>query len=195
MITAVYQRAWDQLIARPVPWILLNAVFLVVGTIIPLIGGLALMPNLIRESAAAIEADRDPDIGALFDTGSLAEDLGGMLLYGGAQLVGLLMCLVGWPVAWVLFWLTPESRAARMVGAMDAMKLSAAFVTGHIGEILAMILINAVLLSLGSAAMGLGIFLVAPIITLSWTTYMLRTREALAELATSRGLPLLDEAV
>ncbi|MFT5682215.1 MAG: hypothetical protein ACI8RZ_003133 [Myxococcota bacterium] len=195
MITQVYQRAWDQLIARPVPWILFNAVFLAVGTFIPLIGALALMPNLIRETTAAIEEDRDPDLGALFDTRSLSEDLGGMLLYGGAQLVGLLMCLIGWPIAWVLFWLTPEIRADRMVGAVDAMKLSAAFVISHLGEVLAMILINSLLISLGSGAMGLGVLLATPIITLSWSTYLIATRPELNALAQSRGLPMLQEVV
>ncbi len=194
MITQVYQRAWDQLMARPVPWILFNAVFLVVGTFIPIIGGLALLPNLIRETTAAVEGDRDPDIGALFDTSSLSEDLGGMLLYAGAQLVGLMMCLVGWPIAWVLFWMTPEIRADRMVSATDAMRLSAAFVTSHLGEILAMILINSVLISLGSGAMGMGILLAAPIITLSWSHYLIETRTELAALAESRGLPLLEAA-
>ena len=192
MIADVYQSAWDHFIKRPVPWILFNAVFLVVGTVIPVLGGFALMPNLIRESAAAIEGDRAPDISQLFDTSTIADDIGSMLLYVGAQFVGLLMCLVGWPIAWVLFWLTPEIRAARLVGAVDAMKLSASFVMGNLGPILAMIVINSFLLSLGSSLLGMGIFLVAPLVTLSWSTYMIQTRQEMAALAESRGLPLLQ---
>ena len=192
MITEVYQGAWDEFMKRPVPWMLFNAVFVVVGTLIPVIGALALLPNVIRETAAAVEADRAPDIGKLFDTASLAEDLGGMLLYFGAQGLGLLMCLVGWPIAWVLFWLTPEIRAARMVGAVDAMKLSASFVMSNLGAILAMIVINSVLLSLGSTAFGMGIFLAAPLITLSWSIYMIKTRPQLEEMARQKGLPMLE---
>ena len=42
MVTNVYQQAWDQLIKRPAPWLILNAVFILVGTIISLLGGLSL---------------------------------------------------------------------------------------------------------------------------------------------------------
>ncbi len=193
MIGEVYQSALDQYFKRPVPWILFNAIVVVAGTVIPVLGALALLPSALRETAACIEEDRDPDLAALVDLSTIADDLGAMALYVGAQLVGLLMCLVGWPVAWLLFWLTPEIRAARMVGAVDAMKLSASFTLSNLGTIIALALINAVILSLGTSIAFVGSFLALPLVMLSWTTYMLRVQPELAMLAEEKGMRLLGD--
>jgi len=192
MITTAYQRALEHYGQHPVPWILFNALYLTISAFIPVLGGLALMPNLIRETTAAMEEERAPDIGALFDVSNLGDDLVTMSLYAGAQVVGLFMCLVGWPVAWVLFWMAPEISADRMVGPVDAMKLSAAFVLRNPLAIVAMIVTNLVILSFGSALFGLGIFLAMPIVTLSWSAWLIERRPELRALAEQKRMPQLS---
>ena len=188
MLATVYQGALDQYMKRPLPWILVNGTVALAGTLIPLLGGLALMPALLRETSAAIAEDRDPRLEALLDTSTVAEDLGSMALYVGAQLVGLLMCLVGWPVAWVLFWMTPEIRATRLVGPVAGMRLSAAFVMANLGTVLGIVLIDALLLSVGLSIAYIGLYITMPLITMSWATYLQHSRPELEQLAYTRGL-------
>lgn len=188
MIAAVYQGALDQYMKRPLPWILVNGTVALAGTLIPLLGGLALMPALLRETSAALAEDRDPRLEALLDTSTLAEDLASMGLYVTAQLLGTLMCLIGWPVAWVLLWMTPEIRATRMVGPVAGMRLSAAFVVANLGTVLGIMLIDALLLSLGLSVAYIGLYVTMPLITLSWARYLQMSRPQLEQLADTSGL-------
>ena len=188
MLAAVYQGALDQYMKRPLPWILVNGTVALAGTLIPLLGGLALMPALLRETSAALVEDRDPRLEALLDTSTLAEDLASMGLYVTAQLLGTLMCLIGWPVAWVLLWMTPEIRATRMVGPVSGMRLSAAFVMANLGTVLGMVLIDALLISVGFSIAYIGLYVTMPLITMSWATYLQMSRPQLEQLADIRGL-------
>lgn len=192
MLSQVYQDALDQYTKRPVPWILVNGIVALAGTVIPVLGALALLPALLRETTAAIDEDRDPKLEALFDTSTLAEDLTSMALYTGAQLVGLLMCLVGWPVAWIMFWMTPEIRSMRLTSPVDGMKLSAAYVSANLGSIIGVVIIDAILLSVGLSIAYFGVYLVMPLIMLSWSSYLRHARPELEAMAAERQMLLPD---
>ena len=111
-----------------------------------------------------------------------------MFLYVGAQFAGLLLCLVGAPIAWILFYMTPEIRALRLAGAMDAMKLSASYVQQNLGLILGLVIVDWLLLAVGGSIAYVGIFLTMPMVTLSWATHLRRVRPMLTDMAVQRGM-------
>lgn len=186
MLGEIYKDALDAYMERPLPWIVVNGVVALAGTVIPLLGGLALMPALLRETNRALAEDRDPSLSAMLDTSVMGDDLITMVLYFLAQCVGVLFCCVGWPIAWIAFYMTPEIRAIGLAGPGDAMSISATYVGRNLGVILGIVVIDWLLVMGGLGFAYVGLFLIMPIVTLSWTTHLRRARPQLEAIAAAR---------
>lgn len=194
MLTRAFTNAWDVFRQDLVAWCIFSAVVILAGAFIPFFGALLLLPNMLRESKAALREERSPDVAAIFDFSHFKDDLATTGLYAIAQLVGVLMCCVGWPVAWILFWYSVEICADERVSPMDAMRLSMAYAMKHPGDTIGMALAGVLLNSLG-ASIAFGIFFTTPLVFLAWTFYWLDVREEVYALAERKGISVTPETL
>ncbi|MEO1273169.1 MAG: hypothetical protein AAFX99_34210 [Myxococcota bacterium] len=185
-----FREAWEIFIHEPLPWIALGAVFLLVGSVIPIFGGFLLLPNVVRETLAALEEERSPQVAGLFNLEHLPGDAASMGLYMIAQtVVGLLTCMIGWPLAWLGLWYSVELQAERRVSVLGSLRIALLWALHHPLDVITMgfgtLLINAVGASLG---VGFGIALSAPIGFIAWAIHWRSIRSEVYTLAQSRGL-------
>lgn len=192
MVGQVLSQAWQKFASDLVAWLIFGAVFLLVGGVLPFLGAMFLLPMALRETKRAILEDRAPSLNGLFDLSSLGEDLSAIVLYAGAQTLGMLACCVGWPIAWLGFWFSPELAADKRVTAKDAMRLSWAYTTKNIGFTALIMFINCALLTLGSSVI-IGVFFAMPLVLLICGYTWLHIRQEVYALAPSLGIQVAPE--
>ncbi len=166
----------------------------VAGTFIPIVGGLATLPLALREASAAVRGGRSPQIGNMFSTDRLGEDFMTMLFYAGAQILGMLACCVGWPVAWLGFYHSAELAADGRVSPTGAMKLSMAWTKQRLGEVAGLALaVLAMHVVAGTIGLGIGSLFALPVGLLAWTVYWHQVRDQVYALAPSEGVEVAPE--
>ncbi|MCB9741548.1 MAG: hypothetical protein H6740_02970 [Alphaproteobacteria bacterium] len=174
---------------HPGPWVVLTLLVAIVGSFIPYLGALLLLPNVLREAKACLSEDRAPDLGQLFDLSHAGTDIVAMLLYVVAQTLGILLCCVGWPFAWIGFWYAAELSADDRVSGVDALRASWAYVSQKPGETIAMALLCLVGNSVaGGVGFGLGLLLSGPITFLTWAAYWRLVRADVYAAAEQAGI-------
>lgn len=189
MIGDVFGKSLDVLKKDFIAWVLMGLVLTLAGSIIPLVGGLLLLPNALREGERAILEGRSPQVGELFNFSNLGLDFVSMLLYVLMQTLGSLLCCVGMPIAWIGFWFSAELAADGKVSATDTLKLSWAWSTSHLGDTIALAAISLALNSAGaSLGMGIGILCTMPLTLIAWILYWGSVREQVYALAHQKGI-------
>lgn len=193
MVSDSFSKAWDIFEDDMGAWVATTFVWSlaasVAGSVIPVVGGLVLLPNMIREASSAVEEGRSPEIGNVFKFDRLGEDFISMLTYAMSQIAGMLACCVGWPVAWIGFWYAAELAADGRVAGSDTMKVSWWWAKDHIGQTLGMALAGLVLNTIGaSVGLGFGVILTLPITVLAWVVYWHAVRDDVYAMAVSRGV-------
>lgn len=184
-----FSEAWQIYREELVAWAVFSAVPVLVGTLIPVVGALVLLPNVLREAEAAIAARRAPEVGAIFSFDEIGRDLVTSLLYLAAQGVGALFCCIGQPIAWLFCWYSLELSADGRVSPVDALRASAKWVGQNLGPTLTMALVSVALNSLGaSLGFGFGVFLTMPLVFIAWSIHWADIRAEVHELAAEQGL-------
>ncbi len=176
-----------------VGWLLIGLVLIVAASFIPLLGGLLLLPNALREGDRAIEESRAPDVAALFNFDNMGLDLVSMLLYMAAQALGSLACCIGGPVAWILFWFSAEVSADGRVSATDTLKVSYLWSKSHLGDAIGLAVLSVLLNSVGSSFV-VGVFLTFPFTLIAWVIYWRMVRHEVYALAIKEGVEVAPEA-
>ncbi len=192
MVSDSFTKAWDIFRQDMGGWVATTFVWSiaasVAGSFVPLVGGMVLLPNMVREASDAVEQRRSPDLGNVFKFDHLGEDFISMLLYCIAQTVGLLACCVGWPVAWIAFWYTAELAADGRVSESDTMKVSWMWAKDHIGETLGMAMVGLILNTIGATVgLGVGVIFTLPITVIAWVVYWHAVRDDVYALAEQNG--------
>lgn len=189
MLSQSFQQAFDTFKLHMVPWCIFGIVLVFAGTLIPIIGGFLLLPNALRETKKSILEQRAPELAGLFDMSHFGDDLVSMCLYTVAQTAGALLCCIGWPVAWILFWYTAELSADNRVSGADAMRASMAYVMENLSSTIAMAVICVVINSaVASVTAGVGVIFTTPIILLAWAYYWLAIQEDVYAIAAQKGI-------
>lgn len=161
---------------------------LVVGSLIPVVGGMMLLPMLIRETTRAVAENRAPTVGGIFDFSALGNDAVTTFLYAIAQTIGMMVCCIGWPFAYIWFWYSIELAADGRVGAMDAMKISKLWASSHLGDTIGMAALGWLLNTLGASfGLGIGILFTFPLTVLAWVVYWNAVKSEVYALAASHG--------
>ncbi len=188
MVAQTFNESIEVFKKHPVPWILIGLVVMVVGGMIPILGGLILLPGVVREGRASIEGDRAPDVGALFN--GIGNDIGPMFLYGLAQIViGTVTCGLGAPVVWILLWYSVEAAADGRVEAPDALRVSLQWTKRNLADTIMMALACSFIATLGATlTCGLGIIVVTPFIFIMWTVHWMKIREDVYAIAEQNGI-------
>lgn len=195
MVGESMTNAWAIYKQHLVEWTIFGFVVCMAGTIIPVLGGLILLPATLRETKRAMVENRGPKIGALLDTENLGGDIASMCLYALAQTIGVLMCFVGWPLAWFLFWFTAEIQADARVSVMDGMRVSMAWVTRNIGETIVMMLLSSVIVTIAASfGLGIGVFFAIPFVFIMWASYWESVSESAYAIAREKGIHVNPEA-
>lgn len=192
MIGDVFGKSIDVFKRDFVAWVLFGLVLILAGSLIPLVGGLILLPNALREGERAIVEGRSPQVGELFNFSHLGLDLVSMLLYVMTQTLGSLLCCVGTPIAWIGFWYSAELAADGRLSATDTLKLSWAWSTTHLGDTIALAVISLALNSAGaSLGMGIGVLCTMPLTLIAWILYWSSVREQVYDLAAQKGIEVM----
>ncbi len=199
MIGQSFTNAWEVFKNDMGSWVVFFMVFAILatvaGSIIPLAGGLAMLPLAIRETSKAVQEQRSPNVPALWDFSNLGGDLITMLMYAAAQLVGMMMCFVGWPFAWIGFWYTAELAADAKVSPSDAFKLSWAWSKRNLGDTIGMAFLSWCLSTIGaSVGLGFGLLLTGPMVLIAWAMYWHAVRDQVYALAVEQGIEVKKEA-
>lgn len=192
MIGDSFGKAVDVFKRDFVGWMLLGLVLVLAGSVIPLLGGLLLLPNALREGDRAIAEERAPDVSALFDFAQVGQDLVSMLLYMSAQVLGSLLCCVGGPVAWILFWFSAEVSADGRVSSTDTLKVSYLWSKSHLGDVIGLAVLSAVLNSIG-ASFAIGVFFTFPFTLIAWVIYWRSVKPEVYALAIAEGVQVAPE--
>ena len=189
MIGNIFGRSIDILKKDFIAWVLLGLVLVLAGSVIPLLGGLLLLPNALREGERAMREERAPEVGNLFNFEHIGLDITAMLLYVVAQSVGSLLCCIGMPVAWIGFWFSAELAADNRVSATDCLKLSWKWSTSHLGDTLGLALVSLALNSVGaSLGIGIGVLITMPLTVIAWILYWGQVREEVYMMAQQAGI-------
>ena len=189
MIGNIFGRSIDILKKDFIAWVLLGLVLVLAGSVIPLLGGLLLLPNALREGERAMMEERAPEVGNLFNFEHIGLDITAMLLYVVAQSVGSLLCCIGMPVAWIGFWFSAELAADNRVSATDCLKLSWKWSTSHLCDTLGLALVSLALNSVGaSLGIGIGVLITMPLTVIAWILYWGQVREEVYMMAQQAGI-------
>ena len=172
----------------PGPWVVVGLVVMIVGSVIPVLGGLVLLPGVLREGTASITEDRPPDINGLFT--DIGNDIGPMIVFTLAHtFVVILTCGLGSIVAWILFWYTVEFAADGRLAAPDTVKASVQWTKNNLADTIMMALASSAIATLATTiTCGLGAFVATPFIFIMWSVHWVHLRERAHELAAQGGI-------
>jgi hypothetical protein len=198
MVGDSFSKAWDVFRQDMGGWVASTFVWSiaasVAGSVIPVAGGLVLLPNLIRETSDALAEQRSPEIANLFNFDHIANDFVSMLLYAGSQLAGMMACCVGWPVAWIGFWYSAELAADDRMSPVDTLKVSWWWAKDNLGDTIGMALVGMLLNTIGaSVGLGIGVILTLPITVLAWVIYWHQVKGSVYAMAESRGIAVAPD--
>lgn len=134
----------------------------------------SIMQAGIVRGALAISRGRKVEISDLFSTQLLAPVLLTAVLIGVATAIGSALCylpglVVGFYTQFAMFFVVDKQ-----LGAIDAIKASAAFVQAHIAEVLVFYLLSLLAYFVGSLLCGIGLIVAVPVVILA-QTYTYRT--------------------
>ena len=178
-------------------WFVFGLVFIavaaVLGSVIPVVGGLILLPLAMRETIAAVEAERAPEVGRMFQLDRIGNDGLPAVLKVAAQTVGALFCGVGWFVAWAGFFFAPELAAEGRVTAMDAMRLSWRHVGANLGSTLAVAGLGLLMMFVG-ASIAVGVLLTVPLTLILYACHWLEVRDEVYAQAEASGITVAPRA-
>ena len=191
MVSDAMSRAWSVFSKDMGAWIIYGLVFIavasVLGSVLPVVGGLALLPLAMRETLAAVEQERSPEIAGMFQMQRLGDDFLTALFMVVAQGVGLLFCGVGWFVAWGGFFFAPELAADSRVSAMDAMRLSWRYVSSNLGASMGVALLGLLLTTVG-ASFVIGLVFTVPLVLVRYACHWLQVRDQVYAQAEASGI-------
>jgi hypothetical protein len=175
----------------PGPWIVIGLVVMVLGSVIPVLGGLLLLPGVVREGSASIAEDRAPDVGALFSR--IGDDIGPMIIYTLAHtIIGIVTCGLGSIVVWILFWYTIEFAADGRVAAPDALKASVQWTKNNLADTIMMALASSAIATLATTfTCGLGVVVATPFVFIMWSVHWMRLRDDAHAMVAQSGIEVL----
>ncbi len=185
-----FSSGWDAIRDQLLGWILFSVVFTVVISVTFGLG-IFLVPNAMRCVRDAIDSGGAPDIGGLFSFDQIAEDLVGMLISLGANLLGSTLAGVGAIITGVLFFWIPPLLADGRVSGAESWKASLAHSKEHFVDILVFTLVASAINFVGAMLCGLGLLITVPVtLAASWLFYA-EQRDQILELAQRDGVGLL----
>jgi hypothetical protein len=193
MVGDSFSKAWDVFREDMGAWVATTFVWSiaasVAGSVIPVAGGLVLLPNMIREASDAVEQGRSPEIANVFNFDHIGNDFISMLLYAGSQFAGMMLCCIGWPFAWIGFWYSAELAADDRIKPVDTLKVSWWWAKDNIGDTLAIALLGMLLNTIGATVgLGIGMIVTLPITVLAWVIYWHQVKDSVYAMAQSRGI-------
>ena len=184
-----FSSAWAVVKENLSAWIIFGLVYSLAVSITGGLAALLITPNVFRATRNALQQNRGPEIGELFNFDHVGDDIMAMLLYGVAIGIGSVACGVGALAAAVLFFWVPMLAADGHFGAMESMKASMAHAKGAIGPIVIFTLIAYALNSVASLLCFLPILVTLPIsIVAMWQYYQLE-QGAIHQAAAQAGVP------
>ncbi len=188
MIGQTFSESIEVFKKYPGPWIVIGLVTMVVGGLIPVLGGLLLLPGVVREGSASIAEDRAPDISGLFSR--VGDDIGPMIIYTLAHtIIGIVTCGLGSIVAWILFWYTIEFSADGRVSAPDALKASIQWTKNNLADTIMMALASSAIVTLATTiTCGIGVVVATPFVFIMWSVHWMHLRDEAHALAAQSGL-------
>ncbi len=185
-----FASGWDAIKDNLVGWVLFCVVFMVLISV-TLGLGIFLLPNSMRCVRDAIDSGGAPDIGGLFNFDQIAEDVVGMIISLGANLIGSLFAGVGAIITGVLFFWIPPLLADGRVSGAESWKASLAHSKGHFADILIFVLVASAINFIGAMFCGLGLLITVPVTKAATWLFYAEQRDQILELARRDGVGLL----
>lgn len=185
-----YKKAWEQVQAHLIAWVVLYTVFLVLSIGTCGLAGL-LTPNLMREVRDSLRQGRGPSIGALFDMRHLSEDLVNYLIWFGAISLGGMAGGIGGTVAAVALQFQMPLAADGRYAPMDNAKLSLKHVGVHMGAHIVFFGIAMLISMVAVMLCLLPLPLIAPVMNVAQWLWFEDSRAELDGMASQAGIKLL----
>ena len=182
-----YKESWELIKGDLVPWIVLLFVFSLINSFT---GGFGvfLLPNLFRATRNALNEQRAPEIGELFEFGEISDDIVTIVLQYIANMVGVMLCIVGVFATMTLFFWAPMLAAEGELAPMDAMKASFAHAKANFGEIFIFLLMGSLINMAGLMVCCVGIFITIPVTFVAGWRFFESQKEAIMAAADAEGL-------
>jgi hypothetical protein len=185
-----YRRGWAEVSKNLVGWVVLYIAFMAVTMLTCGLGGI-LYPNLVREARAVVRDGSSPQIGRLFDTSRLANDLINYLIYYGGMMAGSAAGGVGGIIAAVLLQFQMPMAAEDRYAPIDNAKLSLQHVTEHPADHLVFILVSYALTLPALMLCMLPLPIIGPVVLVAHWLWYEDVRGELDEYAQSKEIKLL----
>jgi uncharacterized membrane protein len=185
-----FSKGWDITKDNFLAWVIL---FVVYTAIVPFTLGFGaiLSINLWRATKTAIEGNKAPVVGDLFQFDRIVDDIILLVLLLISMCVGFLFCCVGYLVAAILFFWAPLLLADGKLSPMNAMKASLGHAKGEMVAVLIFLVLVSVTSTLGAIACGVGIYLALPVIYAAQWSFFMDHRDEIYQLAEASGLDTL----
>lgn len=192
-ITDHYSRAWVELQKNPMAWVVFYAVFS--GVAVMTCGlGFLLMPNVLREVRDSLAGDRAPELGAMFRTDRLGNDVFNMGILWVAISAGSLIAGIGGTVAAFALQMLSPLAADDRYAPLDNAKISLQHVLAHAGDHFVFFLIAGALVSASSMLCLLPLLVAMPLIGVAHWLWYQQVRGELDDIAAKEGIRLIERA-
>jgi hypothetical protein len=176
--------AIEQIKKNPGPWILINLIFVFVPFVSFICG-----VQFCRVVRDAVENDRAPEIGDLFNFDKIGPDITAVAVFFGCVFASGMLCylplLYVLPVLSMSLWIASEDK---LVG-VDAVKASYYWGKDNWGHCLGTLIVIGILCTLPIYACGLGLLIYGSLMHLALYSWYRTHREAIYAAAAENGLP------
>jgi uncharacterized membrane protein len=175
--------AFETIKKNPVPWIIINLVFLFV----PLVNFLFAI-QFCRVVKDCVENDKAPEIGDLFNTEHLGSDVTTIFIAAGCVFLSFLACILPGYFVMVAIAMVMFVTADNKLSGMDAVK--AAFYWGKANWIhsFGTLFVIGFITQMSIYACGLGLLIFAPLMHIAHYSWFRGHREAIYETARANGI-------